>query len=490
MMTYQIQDYSWRRNRPACRAHPIRTLAVGLCGAALVACSDLGSPLPAGTQDPATLRTEDGALALYRGVVLDFESGANSAVSQGLFYSALIDAGVLSDEFESPILGGPSLYYNGIGGRDVEILSVDARQLTEYGNSSTQLSASMSYEPLQKIRGAASIAIGALNQYAPNASPALRGHAYAIAGYAELLLADLFCSGVPLSTLNFERDYTYRAGSTTAEIYQHALALFDTAESLSSDSARIQNLARVGRGRALLNLGRYVEAKAAVRDIPNGFAYRFAVDFGSTSLLAMSRQMSVADGVGRNGLPYRSSNDPRTKSVSNGNNTFGRPRYFPEKYAAMGISLVTIADGIEARLTEAEADLASGSASWITTLNALRTDGTYTTSPNPIDPSLTDTTWNAGIGGVQGLRPIVAPSSDSAKVTVLFMERAAWLFATAHRQGDLRRLVRQYQRPQETVYPTGAYGPLFDLYGTDVNFPVPATERLNPRFTGCFDREA
>jgi len=28
----------------------------------------------------------------------------------------------------------------------------------------------------------------------------------------------------------------------------------------------------------------------------------------------------------------------------------------------------------------------------------------------------------------------------------------------------------------------------FANYGTDVNFPVPVTEKNNPNFTGCLDR--
>ena len=50
-----------------------------------------------------------------------------------------------------------------------------------------------------------------------------RGTLYAFEGYAELWLADFFCSGVPLSTLDYGQDFTYRAGSTTAQLYQAAI---------------------------------------------------------------------------------------------------------------------------------------------------------------------------------------------------------------------------------------------------------------------------
>ena len=68
-------------------------------------------------------------------------------------------------------------------------------------------------------------------------------------------------------------------------------------------------------------------------------------------------------------------------------------------------------------------------------------------------------------------------------------ERAFWLYLTGHRLGDLRRLVRQYNRPQETVFPTGDYHKGGE-YGSDVNFPVSSDERNNPNFESCLDRSA
>ena len=63
------------------------------------------------------------------------------------------------------------------------------------------------------------------------------------------------------------------------------------------------------------------------------------------------------------------------------------------------------------------------------------------------------------------------------------------MWGTAHRLGDMRRLVRQYSRPQETVFPVGEYHKGGE-YGSDVNFPVSSDERNNPKFTGCIDRSA
>ena len=100
-----------------------------------------------------------------------------------------------------------------------------------------------------------------------------------------------------------------------------------------------------------------------------------------------------------------------------------------------------MADWIEARLFQAEAalqslpnDTASQGTGWLGILNHLR--------ETAISPALTDTT---DVGSLD------------ARVNLLFRERAFWLFLTGHRQGDMRRLIRQYQRDEGAVYPVGPY---------------------------------
>jgi hypothetical protein len=77
-------------------------------------------------------------------------------------------------------------------------------------------------------------------------------------------------------------------------------------------------------------------------------------------------------------------------------------------------------------------------------------------------------------------------------VDQLFSERAFWLFATGHRLGDMRRLIRQYGRDPETVFPTGDWFKGGLTYGTDVNLPLPRREQNNPNVPnggdGCLDR--
>jgi hypothetical protein len=55
----------------------------------------------------------------------------------------------------------------------------------------------------------------------------------------------------------------------------------------------------------------------------------------------------------------------------------------------------------------------------------------------------------------------------------------------------MRRLIRQYGRAANTVFPTGTWHKGGN-YGTDVNFPVPQAEQNNPNAgaASCIDRNA
>jgi hypothetical protein len=313
---------------------------------------------------------------------------------------------------------------------------------------------------------------------------------YAFQGYAEVMLADLFCSGVPLSTLDFQEDFTYHASSTTQQVYEDAIAKFDTAFALSSDSVDIQNLARIGKGRAYLALGRYADAAKAVDSVPDGFQYQLAVPWGTASNIStynlLNSYATVSDGEGRTGLPFISSDDPRTRDTATylyQSASIRSQLYFPLKYASAlsngsGTSRVTLADWIEGRLIRAEAALQAGDpATWLMELNTLRRTAMVSGMTMPLPDTLTD--------------PGDSPA-DSARIALLFSERAYWLYLTGHRQGDLRRLVRQYGWDQADIYPIGDYfANGLGVYGNDVTVPIPSSsEKPNPLFHGCLNRDA
>ena len=76
------------------------------------------------------------------------------------------------------------------------------------------------------------------------------------------------------------------------------------------------------------------------------------------------------------------------------------------------------------------------------------------------------------------LAPLVDPGDAAGRRDLLFSEKAFWLFGTGHRQGDMRRLVRQYGLSQAVVYPSDAYHKGGD-HGTDVVFPLDFDEEGN-----------
>lgn len=455
-------------------AAALTTVVLG--AVSLTACNSLvGNPdLPAGTESPSTYDTPAGALA-------------QASAAQSIFQSELVNyvtaTGVLTDEMTiAPNNGQTTPTENGWDVRDLP----DGSSIADND-----------YRQLQRVRGQARQARGMVAKYAPATSPAVLAQLYAYEAYTDILLADMFCSGVPLSTLDFEKDFTYKPGSPTADIYRDAIALLDTAQTLAADSQNVQVLIQVSRGRALLSMGQYDDAAAAVASVPSGAAYHIKVSFGTNggSFRAAGALASMADMEGTNGQPYVFGNDPRTASKSVWVYVYGYvPTILPNKYNTYPLRGDTVvlnatpdsvsfvmADWIEARLIQAEAALHDGDVQgWADILNALRATAGATLTP--------------ALGAMPAL-PADSTTSASAtiRVDVMFRERAFWLYLTGHRNGDLRRLVRQYGRSAEMVYPTGVYlsgvSPT-GTYHTDVNAPVPPGELTNPLFHGCINRDA
>ena len=52
---------------------------------------------------------------------------------------------------------------------------------------------------------------------------------------------------------------------------------------------------------------------------------------------------------------------------------------------------------------------------------------------------------------------LATPANQKAAIDLYFREKAFWLFSRGTRLGDLRRLVRQYKRTQDNVFPTGTF---------------------------------
>ena len=326
-----------------------------------------------------------------------------------------------------------------------------------------------------------------------------------LSGYTYLWFAENWCSGVPISTANPDGSLVFGQPLTRGQMTDTAIARFTAALAAAnallstvSTKATMQNLARIGLARALLDRGGATDFATAAATVsaapavPTSFVY--LVGYSETTTRenngvfianGNAKRYSVADGEGINGLRFRTQGDIRDTVVRLGGTNTGfdssTPQWdqlrFPDRKTS-----IPLATGTEARLIEAEnalqlGDTANGGV-FYQRLDTLRAHPSGYYWLNPAIPAPTS-------------MPVLTPTDATTfggAVNLLFRERALWMWMSAHRLADLRRLARApYSRPAESVFPTGAYFK-GGLYGTDYNFPVPFEETNNPNFTQCLDR--
>ena len=411
---------------------------------------DIDVVSPGQLNDKSALPTlRNGVLSTFQ---LAFSGGAD--LSNGGHEGQATMSGLLGDEF----LNAESF---------PDRVSVDQRDII-----ASNLSLVALFLDLSRARATADFASSQYNKL--DAGAVGQSEVLSIAGFAYILFGENYCSGVPFSTLDANNVIVYGDPQTRDEVLQTAVAKFDSAITIATTEgdANLLNLARVGKGRALIDLAQFPNAATAVASVPTTFQYlvrssanSLRQNNGIWNYTANTFAFSVPEREGGNGLPYLTANDPRLDVIATGQLGFDRatPFNLQLKYPDLA-SNVVLASGIEARLIQAEAQFRAGTPGpAMATLNAIRV--------------------------IAGLEPLADPGSDIARTNLLFRERAFWMWGTAHRLGDMRRLVRQYSRTQETVFPVGEYHKGGE-YGSDVNFPVSSDERNNPKFTGCIDRSA
>jgi len=244
----------------------------------------------------------------------------------------------------------------------------------------------------------------------------------------------------------------------------------------------VRPLAQIGRARTLLNLNRPADAAAAVAGVTTNYKYEtFHSQASGRQENGVWNAISVSAPRYAMYIPaearvqfLRTPADPRVPWAASTRVGFNSAHVnLPNQLKYGRAGAVSLADGIEARLIELEARLRGGAPAdrqaMFDGLNSLRSSG--------------------GIANIPQLTTV--PATQDAAVDLLFEERALWMWLTGHRLGDLRRLIRQYGRGAETVFPTGALrAPLAVNYGTDVNLIIPAAERNNAKFGGCINRGA
>jgi len=375
--------------------------------------------------------------------------------------------------------------------------NTDRRAQFPFGQDNTSDGA---YNNLHRARRAAIVAIEAVQEDSGADDPRI-SLLRSLEAYTYVALGEGFCSGIPFSQVE-DGVRIDGAPLPTQQVFEEAIIRFDQALAVDGQS----NLARIGKARALLNIGRFDEAAAQVAQVPTSFIHNVEHSPNSArqnnpifNLMANGRY-SVTNRIGENGLPFRE-NDPRVPWLEDPGGGFDAQfRLFINLRYARLDSPVPLADGIEARLIEAEALLNAGNPGWLDILNDLRAnvgslmsarvanyddmvgvdgDGEPKRFPTTSDGVLVP----VGVTATT-LDPLEDPGSPEARVDLLFQERAFWLYNTGKRLGDLRRLIRQYNRVESDVFPTGPYFKGGN-YGSDVTFPIPFREANNPLFSGA-----
>ena len=452
--------------------------------ASLIGCSSITDTLLE-AQDPdlvvpETIQNAEGALALYVGAIGRLRSSTVSTIAniqepQWLF------SGLLADEWST-------------SSTFIQNDEVDQRKI-KTDNSSVR----DQFRLLARARTAANQALEALREFLPN-ERAKMAEMYFVRGFAEMQMAQDYCNGIPLTNA-VGSVVTFGMPLPVSEVFDKAIASYDSALAFANgtdtNSVRIARSARVGKARALLGNGKVAEAAALVTTalVPTSFEYEIthSITGGVNAIWregASSRRYTVGDSLEgnarnllvKNAIPFFSAQDPRlpvkyTTSGAGGKDTTKSQDGFTFSRTTTLYGQLTnaaIVNGLDARLIEAEARLkAADYTGMMTILNALRA----------APPKLGDIQPTAA-----QLPALAVPTDKVAAENLFFREKAFWTFGRGQRLGDLRRLVRQYGRAVENVYPVGTHYRGGE-YGTDVNIPVPKDEeKNNPNFTGCLDR--
>jgi hypothetical protein len=411
----------------------------------VVACTDITSLAQEnpGALSGTTLYVPSNSALLVNGTISDFECAyARYVVGSGLF----------TDELSAAISQTANFDY-------------DARRLltnATYGTASCGASPSTTqqpgiYTPLSTARATADTVAAHLEGWTDTQvanRTKLIGQSYAYAGYSLILLGEGMCT----AAINLGPEVT------PAQLFTEAKGRFDKAiaAATTANDATTLNFARVGRARALLDLGGAANLAAASADaalVPATFVVNTSPDAVNTrrqnTLFVNISQssFSTVDTSFRSVLvPGGVTQDPRvavTDLARNGT-AAGAKLFLPTK-ASTNATPMRIASYAEAQLIVAENAAATGDlAAAVTAINNAR----------------------ARTAGVPAyVLPVGATSADLK--TQIIEERRREFFVEGHRLGDLRRYSLPFTPAAGAPYQYGG------VYGSQTCFPLPDVERIN-----------
>jgi hypothetical protein len=391
-----------------------------------------------------TLYSPNNALVLVNGAIGDFECAYNRYV---------VGSGLFTDELTVAISQTGNFDY------DARRLTTNATYGTNNCSSPTPSSVQQPgiYTTLSVARATTDTAAAKLEGWTDAEVPnrqKLIGQSYAYAGYSLTLLGEGMCS----AAINLGPEIQPPA------LFTEAVARFGkaiTAATAASDPTTA-NLARLGRARALLNLGGAANLSAAAADaalIPATFAVSTTADATNTRrqnaafiAIAQSSFSTVDPSYRSVPVPGGTTQDPRVAVTDLGRSgtATGSRVWVPTKYSTVTAPM-RLASYAEAQLIMAENAAATGDINGaVTAINNARSR-------------------------TAGLPAYVAPVGATAAdiKTQIIEERRREFFAEGHRLGDMRRYGLAFTPAAGTAYQYGG------VYGTQTCFPLPDVERIN-----------
>ena len=454
------------------------TLLVAVGCTLLGACDpkhELLEPQQPGPISPSSVNNPTGADGEYVGTIGRLNNAMNGGGGnlEGLWQ----EEGLFSDEVKSTDTFSQR---NDADQRNLQTFDTDLRDI---------------YRKVQQVRGHARVAINGLLAYDKSQTGILHvAEMYMVMGYTEMQLSSVFCNGIPFGeTVDGVPQYT--APITDADGSKLAITRFDSAltyiaaipttpaltTAQKAAIEQVKNAALVAKARAQVDLADFAGAAATVASVPTGFQY--ALNYSQSSgfdnewwvmgpnVLRYSAGDSVdITGQVLNAIPFAHLNDPRVpvedlhKPAEDLQSDFVQIKIWGRD------DPVAMLTGTDARLIEAEAKLQAGDVAGV--MNILN--------------SLRATPQTFGVFKPTAMPPLPSPADNTALTDLFFREKALWQFGRGFRMDDLRRLVRQYHRSQDKVFPSGNFM-RGGQYGSQTNFPVPDDERTNTLFTGCMD---
>jgi hypothetical protein len=404
----------------------------------------------------------------------------------------LLRAGTLAD-FQLAVVGGANVSNNGNEGiANWTAIFTDEFDTHDTFPTRTEMDVRDATATNSSI-SAQFLNMGAVHNDAVRALAQFAQFGASTTGHAEMLnvdgmmyvyTAELFCSGVPFSTVDINTGkVTFSQFLQTDQMLDTAVARFQAAhQALVGDTSdtpgdiRLENeFATVATARALLDNGQVAMAADTAASMTDAsFSYQILTSVNTTrqengiwnftAAAAGIQAFGVADQKNTNGLPHLSSPDPRVpfrQSAAPAEN--GDVPFFEQLKFPLSSSPFVVADYTEAQLIVAEGDVSAGNyAAGRVVLDALRGTIGLDTLPNFVD------------------------STAKAQMRQLLTERAEWMYLTGHRLGDWRRMLRSpYKDPPFSFVQDDVFGIVPAPGNNILSLPTPQQTNPNPNYVAC-----